>query len=104
MNKYKIEFSDESKNDLFNITNYIKNKLNEPNIAKKLSHRIKKQIFTLAEFPKIYSVIGDSFLRKIELRKIVVDNYIILYQIIDESKKVRIIRIMYGRRNWIEII
>lgn len=104
MNKYKIEFSKDAKNDLTNIVNYIKNNLQEPNTAKKLSIKIREKIYNLSESPKLFPIIDNNFIRKLELRKLIVDNYIIFYKVLDEDKKVQIARIMYGRRNWIELL
>lgn len=104
MNKYKIEFSKDAKNDLTNIVNYIKNNLQEPNTAKKLSIKIREKIYNLSDSPKLFPIIDNNFIRKLELRKLIVDNYIIFYKVLDEDKKVQIARIMYGRRNWIELL
>lgn len=104
MNKYTIQFSKDAKEDLKQIVNYIKNNLQEPNIARKLSDKIKEKIYTLSDSPKVFSIINEDFIRKLEIRKIIVDNYIIFYRVIDEEKKVQIVRIMYGRRNWINLL
>lgn len=104
MSQYKIEFSKEARNDLISIVDYIKNNLQEPNIAKKIAQKIREQIYSLSNSPKIFPIIDDKFLRKLELRKTIVDNYIIFYKVIDKEKMVQIIRIIYGKRNWIELL
>ena len=104
MSKYRIEFSKEAREDLRDVVKYIKATLQEPNIAMRLSNKIKKNIYKLSENPKIYSIIDDDFIRKLELRKIVVDNYLIFYKVIDGENKVQIVRIMYGRRNWMKLL
>ena len=81
MNKYKIEYSKESKQNLIDIKHYIKNNLQEPNIANKLISKIKTNIDTLVDNPQIHPIIDDDFIKKLEIRKIVVDNYIIFYRI-----------------------
>lgn len=104
MNKYEIEFSKEARKDLKDIVRYIKYNLQEPNIALKFANKIKNNIEKLSENPNIYSIIDDKFLKKFELRKMIVDNYIIFYKIDDKQNKVQIVRIMYGRRNWIKLL
>lgn len=102
MNKYNIEYSKETKQDLIDIKKYIKYNLQEPNIAKKLITKIKTEIDKLIETPEIYSIIDDDFIKKLQIRKIIVDNYIVFYRI--NNKKIQIVRILYGRRNWINLL
>ena len=79
MKKYNIEYSKESKEDLIGIKQYIKYNLQEPETANKLISKIRKSIKTLKENPEIYAIIDDDIIRKLEIRKLIVDNYIILY-------------------------
>ena len=102
MSKYTIEYSKDSKQDLVNIKKYIKYNLQEPNTANKLITNIRKEIDKLASNPEIYSIIDDDIIKKLELRKIIVGNYIVFYRII--KNKIQIVRIMYGRRNWIALL
>lgn len=102
LNKYNIEYSKESRQDLIDITKYIKYNLQEPNIAKKLINKIRKEIDNLIENPQIYAIIDDEFIKKIEIRKIIVDNYIIFYRI--NYKTIQIVRVLYARRNWINLL
>ena len=102
MDKYNIEYSKEAKQDLIDITKYIKYNLQEPNVAKKLINRIRAEINNLIENPQIYAIIDDEFIKKLEIRKIIVDNYIIFYRI--KNKTIQIVRVLYGRRNWIDLL
>ena len=94
MNQYNIRYSKEAKQDLINIKKYIKYNLQEPNIANKLITKIKKEIGKLPVDAKIYNIIDDDFIKKLEIRKIIVDNYIVFYRI--KNKTIEIVRIMYG--------
>ena len=102
MKKYNIEYSKESKEDLIGIKQYIKYKLQEPETANKLISKIRKSIKTLKDNPEIYTIIDDDIIRKLEIRKLIIDNYIVFYKIKNES--IEIVRIMYGRRNWINLL
>jgi len=102
LDQYNIRYSKEAKQDLINIKKYIKYNLQEPNIANKLITKIKKEIGKLAFDAKIYNIIDDDFIKKLEIRKIIVDNYIVFYRI--KNKTIEIVRIMYGRRNWIALL
>ena len=102
MKKYNIEYSKESKQDLIGIKQYIKYNLQEPEIAKKLISKIRTEINKLKDNPEIYTIIDDDIIKKLEIRKLIVDNYIIFYRIKDND--IQIVRIMYGRRNWINLL
>ena len=102
MKKYNIEYSMESKQDLIDIKRYIKYNLQEPNTAQKLITKIKREIDNLKDNPEMYSIIDDDIIKRFKIRKLVVDNYIVFYRINDEN--IQIVRVMYGRRNWITLL
>ena len=102
MRKYNIEYSKESKQDLIGIKQYIKYNLQEPDIAQKLIFKIRTQIDSLKYSPEIYAIIDDDIIKKLEIRKLIVDNYIVFFRIKNDS--IQIVRIMYGRRNWINLL
>ena len=102
MRKYNIEYSKESKQDLIGIKQYIKYNLQEPEIAQKLITKIITQIDSLKYSPEIYAIIDDDIIKKLEIRKLIVDNYIVFFRIKNDS--IQIVRIMYGRRNWINLL
>jgi len=104
LNKYKIQFSKDAKKDLKDIYIYIKYSLQEPVIAKKLIDKIKKEIYKLGDNPTIYAIIRDDIIKKRKIRKIKVNNYIVFYRLEENNKIVEIVRIMYGRRNWTNIL
>lgn len=102
MHKYKVEYSKESKKDLIEIKKYIKNDLQEPETAQKLIDKIRKQINELKDNPEIYAIIDEDIIKKLEIRKLIIDNYIVFYRI--KNRSVQIVRIMYGRRDWANLV
>lgn len=102
MKKYNIEYSKESKQDLIGIKKYIKYNLQEPEVAQKLISKIRKEINTLKKNPEIYTIIDEDIIKKLEIRKLIIDNYIVFYRI--KNNNIQIVRIMYGRRNWIDLL
>ena len=102
MRKYIIEYSKDSKQDLIDIKRYIKYNLQEPTIANNLITKIKKEIKELVNNPEIYSIIDDDLIKKLEIRKIIVDNYIVFYRV--KNSSLEIVRVLYGKRNWINLL
>ena len=102
MKSYNIEYSKEAKQDLIDIKKYIKYNLQEPSTAQKLITKIRNQINSLKSNPEIYAIIDDDIIKKLEIRKLIVDNYIVFYRM--KNNDLEIVRIMYGRRNWIDLL
>lgn len=90
--------------DLTEIAAYIANELKEPAIAKKLVVKIKEAVMSLSELPERHSLVVDENLAVQNIRKIMVDNYIIFYCVSDKDAMVTVIRILYGRRNWVNLL
>lgn len=75
--------------ELDNIYNYIYMKLNSPNVAKKLYKLIKSEISKLNLFPERYSkiFISNKKYQNQNLRKIIIKNYVIIYQVDNDTRK-----------------
>lgn len=100
--QYNIQYSKQSKQDLIEIKKYIKDNLQEPQIAKNLIEKIRREINYLKENPQVCAIIDEDIIRRLEVRKLIVDNYIVFYRI--KNDNIQIVRIMYGRRNWINLL
>ena len=99
--KYEIKLSIKAKDDLKSIVLYIKNNLNEPAIANKYAKIIREEIQTLGYSPQKFAVIDDSSVKDLNIRKLIVKNYIAFYRVNEENKVVNVERILYGSSNWI---
>ncbi|MCL2860510.1 MAG: type II toxin-antitoxin system RelE/ParE family toxin [Oscillospiraceae bacterium] len=100
MNKYKINITVPALDDLDEIVYYIAENLKEPNIARKFFDKIINSIYKLEQNPKMYAVIQNEDLKINNYRKLIVNKYIVFYRVVDESNTVEIDRIMYGGRDW----
>jgi len=58
--KFNVKLSIEAKKDLQNIIVYIKDKLNEPIIAEKYVHLMKKEIESLEYNPQRFAIIDNK--------------------------------------------
>ena len=102
MREYEIEYSKDSMQDLVEIKQYIKFKLQEPEIAQKIIRKIREEINNLKNNPKRYATIDNKKIERLKIRKIIVKNYIVFYRI--KGYKIQIVRVMYGRRDWIKLL
>lgn len=104
MNRYHIDITEPAENDLREIGHYISRELLEPIIANKVVKKIGAAILTLEELPLRNSLVNDEKLSKLGVRKLLIDNYIVFYMVSEEQKAVTIIRIVYGKRDWSNLI
>ena len=104
MSKYHIEITEPAEKDLHEIGRYIAIELLESAIAKKVVQKISDAIITLEELPLRNALVIDERLALHGIRKIIVDNYIVFYIISEKQKTVTVIRILYGRRDWINLV
>lgn len=104
MSKYNIEITEPAEKDLYEIGQYIATELLEPDIARKIVEKIGEAILKLEELPLRNALVADERLALRGIRKIMVDNYIVFYIVTEEQKTVTLVRILYGRRDWINLI
>jgi len=102
MNQYKIEYTDEAIQDLRDIYEYISFALNQPSIAKAHTKRIREEIQKLNFLPLRYKTVDWEPWAAYGLRQMLVGHYVVFYLVKDEKQIIRIMRIMYGRRNFPE--
>ena len=101
MIKYKINYSSHFKRELRDIYYYIYYHLNSPNAAKSLLVKIKDYISSLYLFPEGYSkVYIPNSSRNYNIRKIPINNYIIIYAVDTFFHIVTILHIFNGRQNY----
>ena len=102
-NNYEIVVTDIAREELEEIYDYIYNNLSNENAANKLMDKIEQAIFTLEENP--YKCVEIHIRQSNDVyRKLIVDNYIVLYDVDEEYKQVVIYRAIYGKRNYLKII
>lgn len=100
MKRYKVMLTEPALEDLQEIVKYISNEFKEPAIAKRLVGKIKEAVMSLVEMPTRHAIVTDERLASQEIRKLMVENYIVFYVISEKDGAVTVIRVLYGRRDW----
>lgn len=99
--KYQVQLSIKTKEDLKNIVFYIKHDLKEPVISSKYAPIIKNEIKALSYFPQRNEIIDDNTIIDLKIRKLIIKNYIAFYRINEKDNIVNVERVLYGESNWI---
>lgn len=98
---YEIEFTEDARDEIREIYEYISKNLVNEVAAKRLMRKMRENVMDLAESPKIYAKIEKKDRMKREFRRMVVDNFIVLYTIDENKKTIYISHMYYGRRNYL---
>ncbi len=85
MKQYKVEITREALQDMEDIYNYIAVNLLSPENAMGQYNRIADEILTLDSFPERYGIMESEPEKKMELRRMLVDNYSVFYTICEDK-------------------
>lgn len=98
---YEIEFTEDCRDEIREIYEYISENLDAQIAAKNLMKKMRDAVMNLKENPEIYMKIDRKDRKKRDFRRLVVNNYVILYTIDEDKKTVYISHMYYGKRNYL---
>ncbi|MBE5040771.1 type II toxin-antitoxin system RelE/ParE family toxin [Ructibacterium gallinarum] len=102
--KYDIILSEEAHSDVDSVLHYIVNVLKNPTAAKNLLDKIEKVYTDIANNPFMYAYCNNSRLQNDEYRKVVINHYVLIYRVDEAKNTVFVVRLFYGRQNYIALI
>ena len=91
-------------NDIDSVYQYIRENLEAPMAAENLMKELKVKLNYLKENPFARSFVQDDFLASVGFRPINVKNYVIYYIIDEEKNVINLIRFLYNKRDWKNIL
>jgi len=94
---YLLNVTDIAEEDILNTVKYTADVLKASTAANNLLDEIEKT-------PNIYPLVPDEYLAQKGLRFTMIKNYIMFYTIDEDEKIVTVIRFLYGRRDWKNIL
>lgn len=100
--EYNIQLAEEFLKEFDEVCNYISLKLKAPDASNRLREKVMYNVLLLEESPKMHPAIEKINKTERQYRRIVVNNYVILYTIDEKEKTIYIAHIYYGGRNYID--
>ena len=97
---YSLNITDIAEEDILSTIEYITNVLKNPITANKLLDEIERHEEILENTPNIYPFVSDDYLAKKGIKYTMIINYLMFYTIDEDGKIVNVIRFLYGRRDW----
>lgn len=98
----KINFTPDALEDMKEIKAYITDELCSEQSAINTTQKIMKRIRQLADHPEIGAPLSSIMNLEVPYRFLVCGNYTTFYKV--EGDEVYIIRVLYGRRNFMKIL
>ena len=101
---YRLKFSKLYDTDVDSSYNYIIHNLQAPMAAENLIKETILKLEKIKQNPKIRPLVNDKYLAVLGYRSMKVKNYLIFYIIGNDNKTVKIVRFLYGKRNWMSLL
>lgn len=101
---YKLIISKDVHFDIDCVIRYMVDKLKNQTAAIGFLDDIEKSYQNIVENPLMYGFCNDDKLRSQGYRKIPIKNYIILYLVDEKVKTITVMRILYGGRNYSDLV
>lgn len=90
--------------DMVEIVVYVAKELNNPSAAEHLAERLSEAGESLAVMPYAHPAYQPLRPLKHEYRKLLVQNYLMLYWVDEMAQRVTIARVIYARRDYAKLI
>lgn len=104
MEHYDVTVYDSAREDVREVARYLSRTLLEPDTARDLLLRVQKEILSLANMPERFPLVSDPYLASLGFRVTSVGNYLIFFIVRKRARKADVVRVIYGKRNWAELI
>lgn len=101
---FSFKFTEVAENDLNSILQYISEDLSNISAAQNLYQKIFQSIDNIRSFPDSGLFVKNEYLQDKTIRRVLVENYTIYYKTDDDNKTIYIIRIVYSRQNFNEVV
>lgn len=101
---YKIIITVPAANDLNEAVLYIANELNNKEAALHLLDETQKTVRSLSEMPSRYGLVYDTTLAELGIRMVQIKKYLVFYVVREETKSITVLRFLYARRDWKNIL
>lgn len=97
---YDLLITEAADQDLDGIVHYIAIKLSNPLAASTFLNNVGKCYQQLRETPLGYAECSDPLLQAKRYRKAVIDNYLLVYRVAEDTNTVYILRFFYGGQDY----
>ena len=102
--KYGFVLTEIAEADIDEVFEYIAVDLSNPDAASDFADELEEKLDELCKAPKTGRLIDNEYLKRNDIRRILVGNFIAYYLIDDEKKNIVVLRVVYGKRDQNKIL
>ncbi len=103
-NEFELLISPRAAEDFESIFDYVSIELCNGTAANSLVDEFQKALERVCFMPESCPRVNNEYVNDKNLRKLLVNNYIIFYKINEENQSVEVIRVLYGMMNFKDIL
>ena len=96
-NNYSYKFTETAKADTASVLEYIKISLCNTKASMDLYSKIEKTIENICAFPRSFHDCKSLLIDSDDIRCAIIDNYALIYEIVESEKTVNILRFVYAK-------
>lgn len=102
-NKYNYNFTPLAEEDVDSVLTYLSEKLLNGKAAVDLFAKIERTVENICEFPYSYADCSYFLITDENIRRAVIDNYVLVYEVVEETKQINFLRFRYAKMNLMKI-
>ena len=97
--RYTYVLTESAEADVDEAFDYIANELVNPDAASAFADELEKKLEEICKTPKTGRPVHNPYLKRDDIRRVLVKNYIAYYLIDEKTAKIVVLRVVYNRRN-----
>ena len=101
---YEYIFTESAEADIDLTFSYISDTLNNPDAASDLADELEAQLEKICKRPETGKIVENEFLKRNDVWRFLVKNYIVYYLIDDVNRQIVILRFVYSGRDQDKIV
>ncbi len=102
--KYDYVLTETAEADIDEALEYIAVDLSNPDAASSFADELEEKLDELCKAPKTGHPVGNEYLKRDDVRRILVGNFIVYYLIDEDNGHVVLLRVVYGKRDQNKIL
>lgn len=102
--KFSYIFTKTAEEDIGGIVDYMATELANPDAAGRFLDELEIKLDDICQSPNIGRVVENEYLKRDDVRRFLVGNYIAYYLVDQNEQRVVLLRIVYGKRNQNKIL
>lgn len=101
---YRLEYLPIAKQDMMDMVRYISHELSNPAAAERLASEVIQAAERLVDLPHSHPVFNPIRPLQQEYRRLLVQNYLMLYSVDERQKLITVARVIYARRDYEKLL